>query len=582
MKKEEIEKLTALVDDLYDNGELGYGSNSYSDYFPQSDEVVGKFFNYYLQFLFDTTSQKDRKRWNPIKKHIFSEGKLFYIDPSKVVADPSNIKNAISFKKFKDEFVRLGSCLVKKYNLEGVDFSSGDAKKELLKVIKKNKKLDGNDRADDFYCTKVLTLLNSELLDLDVDFNVEQIMKNGHDMKLCVYYGPPGTGKTTVAKEEHLKKVGKENSQIVQIHPSYSYEDFVEGIRPITFFDGEIKYEVVDGPVKILAKKASFSNESRSMHRPLHLLCCIDEEGTLHFPLGTRERYGLAQIFVSSNYSDMEESLEPLELNSDFILEYADKSEKKRFLKMYVWDKSWLEKKDYVLIIDELNRGNVASILGELVFSLSEVHAEEKKPVRLQYSGEEFYWPTNLSFIGTMNTADTSTDKIDQAIKRRFEFISVDPLESEAEWSNLALNILEGGTIVDFFKGSDVRDQYYPWNILSLLNNKLREKGARYGAIAVREKLIGHSFFIKYTRQLASLLKDNTSANINEACARLLKELFESEVEPSLLNIFNNNFDMLEKFKSEELSRKEFPFFYDVDSIDDTPLVDHKSTGTDG
>ena len=166
---------------------------------------------------------------------------------------------------------------------------------------------------------------------------IEQITKS----KQVIFYGPPGTGKTYIGKAIAQHLASKENTQIIQFHPSFSYEDFFEGFRPAEKFDGSVSLEKVDGPLKRIATAAR-------------------------------------------NNPD----------------------------------------KQYVLIIDEINRGNLAKVFGELYFLL-EYRDEE---ISLMYSKEEkFSLPPNLIFIGTMNTADRSIALVDSAIRRRFKFIHLDP-----------------------------------------------------------------------------------------------------------------------------------------------------------
>jgi predicted RNA-binding protein with PUA-like domain len=159
--------------------------------------------------------------------------------------------------------------------------------------------------------------------------------------KQVIFYGPPGTGKTFIGKAIAQYLATKENTEIIQFHPSFSYEDFFEGFRPIENSGGSVSLEKVDGPLKRIAAAA------RS--------------------------------------------------NPD---------------------------KQYVLIIDEINRGNLAKVFGELYFLL-EYRDEE---ISLMYSkAEKFSLPTNLMFVGTMNTADRSIALVDSAIRRRFKFIHLDP-----------------------------------------------------------------------------------------------------------------------------------------------------------
>lgn len=160
-----------------------------------------------------------------------------------------------------------------------------------------------------------------------------------------VLYGPPGTGKTYVAKELAKHLVGDPSrAQLVQFHPSYSYEDFFEGYRPVTE-NGQATFALKDGPLRLLAAEAS-------------------------------------------NPENRENA--------------------------------------YILIIDEMNRANLAKVFGELYFLLE----YRKETVRLQYQPEKtFYLPPNLFIIGTMNTADRSIALVDAAIRRRFPFYEMHPSE---------------------------------------------------------------------------------------------------------------------------------------------------------
>ena len=158
------------------------------------------------------------------------------------------------------------------------------------------------------------------------------------DRPQILFYGPPGTGKTFVARTFATAVAGDaERVRLVQFHPSYAYEDFVEGFRPHPEGGG---FRLVDGPLKQIAAAAD-----------------ADRDHT------------------------------------------------------------------YVLIIDELNRGNVAKVFGELYFLLE--YRDEQ--VTLQYSHQRFGLPRNLWVIGTMNTADRSIALMDTALRRRFYFQSFLP-----------------------------------------------------------------------------------------------------------------------------------------------------------
>ncbi|WP_051062183.1 McrB family protein [Ilumatobacter nonamiensis] len=174
---------------------------------------------------------------------------------------------------------------------------------------------------------------------------LQEIVDMLSSKKQVIFYGPPGTGKTYLATKLATQLTANGGSyQMVQFHPSYTYEDFVEGFRP-RVTDGNMTYELSPGPVKDLAEAAR------------------------------------------QNPDD-----------------------------------------PYFLIIDEINRGNLAKIFGELYYLLE--YRDES--LILQYgntSDDEFSLPQNLFLIGTMNTADRSIAMVDAAIRRRFYFIEFSPTE---------------------------------------------------------------------------------------------------------------------------------------------------------
>lgn len=166
------------------------------------------------------------------------------------------------------------------------------------------------------------------------------------EKRQVIFQGPPGTGKTYVAQKlaRHLAGSGDDAAglvRLVQFHPSYAYEDFVQGFRPKQTDGNQVGFELRKGPLLEIAEKAR---------------------------------------------------------NSD---------------------------KPHYLIIDEINRGNLASVFGELYFLLE----YRDTGMRLQYSDsdEDFKLPENLFIIGTMNTADRSIAMVDLALRRRFYFVEFHP-----------------------------------------------------------------------------------------------------------------------------------------------------------
>ena len=174
---------------------------------------------------------------------------------------------------------------------------------------------------------------------LPIDF-LEEINTLLEEKKQVIFQGPPGTGKTYVAQALAEGLAGDAaRVTLVQFHPSYAYEDFVQGYRP-TLKDGQAGFELRDGPLLRAAKYAKEKKDAK------------------HF-----------------------------------------------------------------LLIDEINRGNLAKVFGELYFLLE----YRDRGMRLQYSDESFSLPGNLYIIGTMNTADRSIALVDLALRRRFYFVEFRP-----------------------------------------------------------------------------------------------------------------------------------------------------------
>ncbi|MFE0642623.1 DUF4357 domain-containing protein [Streptomyces sp. NPDC058877] len=173
---------------------------------------------------------------------------------------------------------------------------------------------------------------------------LQEVRELLHDERQLIFYGPPGTGKTFLAQQLAVFfGGGPEQVELVQFHPSYSYEDFFEGFRPREDpGTHEVAFRLTAGPLREFAELAR-------------------REGNRHIP--------------------------------------------------------------HFLVIDEINRANLAKVFGELYFLLE----YRDRSVRLTYSDEDFFLPRNLFVIGTMNTADRSIALVDAAMRRRFAFVELSP-----------------------------------------------------------------------------------------------------------------------------------------------------------
>ena len=264
--------------------------------------------------------------------------------------------------------------------------------------------------------------------------------------------GAPGTGKTYLAKEIAAELTGGNEDQIdfVQFHPSYDYTDFVEGLRPVSNGDGAIEFKLQDGIFKDFCQKAKESqliggqdNFDEAWDSYLEYINVAEEKEyitkTSYLSVNSRQNlsvnydsgvpgWSLPRKYVYELYKDKNyNKQEYYKSGGKTVLETL----RKRFgLKDYVSPTEIDTDKKFVFIIDEINRGEISKIFGELFFSIDPGYRGEKGCVSTQYANlhetdEKFYIPENVYIIGTMNDIDRSVDTFDFAMRRRFRFVEV-------------------------------------------------------------------------------------------------------------------------------------------------------------
>ena len=309
------------------------------------------------------------------------------------------------------------------------------------------------------------------------------------ESKNIIFRGAPGTGKSYLAKQiaadiisngftdrySDLTDEQKRQMEFVQFHPSYDYSDFVEGIRPKMNEDGSMGFELQEGIFKCFVDKArkNLENSQKSKEK-------IKKEisaNTVMANFFDSIEYGVQEFYtIKGNkftVTDVDEkyiyiaipgnkTVDKLNLNIDEIRKMLEsgrdfekvsditnffgkqfatqnysydfalfKEIKKDGLKEVKTNIAPEELKKYIFIIDEINRGEIAKILGELFFSIDPGYRGKSGEVATQYSNmhddpdEKFYIPENVYIIGTMNDIDRSVDSFDFAMRRRFRFVEV-------------------------------------------------------------------------------------------------------------------------------------------------------------
>lgn len=310
--------------------------------------------------------------------------------------------------------------------------------------------------------------------------------------KNLVLTGAPGTGKTFMAKEI-AKEMGCSDDEMafVQFHPSYDYTDFVEGLRPVRDSDN-FGFELRNGVFKDFCTKAlqNFKDSEKPIERlqkessVREILEDFIEEAiyneTVFETSGTKNSFSIVEnnertitVEVPANEKtrlvklskaeliDLMENEKPVTSGKDIQEHFHRKHRtqqdsyifvlyniiKKQAAKKPSVEVSKVDTKNYVFIIDEINRGDISKIFGELFFAIDPGYRGERGKVNTQYQNiiedsdpfkDGFFVPENVYIIGTMNDIDRSVENMDFAMRRRFSWVEVTPNDTESMLDELS------------------------------------------------------------------------------------------------------------------------------------------------
>lgn len=336
------------------------------------------------------------------------------------------------------------------------------------------------------------------------------------ESKNLIFRGAPGTGKSYLAREiaadiisdgyydsyDQLTPEQKKQVEFVQFHPSYDYSDFVEGLRPRINDDGTMGFELQDGIFKTFVARARKNYEdSQKSKETIEKEVSVQESMTNFFSsieLGvdtfktiSGKEFTITSVddkhinisipgnaLVNKLSLSVDEVRQMLEADVkftmvkdvtaffgktfatqaysyEFVIYKAIRAKKGTVSKKLAKQE---ELKKYIFIIDEINRGEISKIFGELFFAVDPGYRGKAGEISTQYANlhpdEKFYIPENVYIIGTMNDIDRSVDSFDFAMRRRFRFVELkagerlemlatlenDELEAEAIKRMAALN----------------------------------------------------------------------------------------------------------------------------------------------
>ena len=445
-----------------------------------------------IEILFDKVCKQKGIKWNitmglfwirPYEYIALDSCNQSYLNAIGMPVFPERQLNAAHYFTFLNELKQqLGSEKLKENTIPDISYNAwqrniGDTKSSQPYNIEEQ--LQSKDMETSKY---------KEYIDL---------LKEAHNLVLT---GAPGTGKTYMARKI-AEEMGAE-TEFVQFHPSYDYTDFVEGLRPIDNGEGQIVFERKDGVFKEFCSRAvqnlidtSKSVEELSDEKYWKMLLeefvndAIDNTTTFKMVNGSEFVItGMTESYISIlNEQNAKASILNVSIHeiltllfNEITLEYV-RDIRKYFGRMFgtqadsytfvivkqIREKhqsasankvnqkhsSRIQERDYVFIIDEINRGEASKIFGELFYAIDPGYRDDTdNPVQTQYQNliptsdvfaKGFYVPRNVYILATMNDIDRSVESMDFAMRRRFTWKEIKPECTEDMLDNLGQSLAD-------------------------------------------------------------------------------------------------------------------------------------------
>jgi len=373
------------------------------------------------------------------------------------------------------------------------------------------------------------------------DGNVEYRVKDGIFKTMCIN-----------ASFELIKNnISSETLDFEKVYEHFK-EEFFESVEPISLTTKRDKeFKIIDiNDLRISIKPLDGSTQF-SINKG-HLKKIFISRADLTSPKDIKKIKNISKdvISLSSYYFAITQSLNNRynDQNEEINFEMLDYNGRKEYVLDFINNDTKFEENDYnktpfVLIVDEINRGNIPKIFGELITLLEpdkRLGSDNQIVLTLPYSNEKFSVPPNLYIIGTMNTADRSLALMDVALRRRFAFVEFGPGDMlEGEWKKWwsTPHECENGYIQLTIQAIQAINK-------KILGNNNSTTKLTHG----KDKLIGHSFAMKNGENMGA-----------DEC----ETLWRYEIFPLLEEYYNGNYDKIEEL----LGNNAFEMIYENNSI---------------